>query len=179
VRSERIVQAALDRVSQNRTTIVIAHRLSTIRKADNIIVLNKGKAIQQGSHEELMSQVDSVYWTLASAQQLSIDEENTDADEIGKEQRSMDILESEDTPSTTANNPKDETPGYTPKGFLRSFGTLIIEQKRRWKWYLLLSFGAIVAGGKCDNQAPRTHSHQLTQVFQQGVPPYKHICSQS
>jgi len=64
VRGERIVQAALDRVSKGRTTITIAHRLSTIIKADNIVVLTKGQVVQQGTHEQLMSDENGPYWAL-------------------------------------------------------------------------------------------------------------------
>ena len=52
--SEVKVQAALDRVMKNRTTIVIAHRLSTIEHADNILVLEKGEIIERGNHAQLM-----------------------------------------------------------------------------------------------------------------------------
>lgn len=54
-RSETVVQAALDRLSSGRTTLVIAHRLSTVRDADKIIVMDKGKVVDQGSHEELLA----------------------------------------------------------------------------------------------------------------------------
>lgn len=52
--SERLVQQALENMMKNRTSIVIAHRLSTIQKADKIIVMQKGKIVEQGNHEELI-----------------------------------------------------------------------------------------------------------------------------
>lgn len=52
--SEQVVQDALDRLSKGRTTIVIAHRLSTIRNADKIIVMDRGRAVDEGTHEELL-----------------------------------------------------------------------------------------------------------------------------
>ena len=54
--SEKLVQEALDKVMEKRTCIVIAHRLSTIRKADLILVLDKGKIVERGNHKELLAQ---------------------------------------------------------------------------------------------------------------------------
>jgi subfamily B ATP-binding cassette protein MsbA len=53
--SERLVQRALSNLMQGRTTIVIAHRLTTIHKADKIIVLDRGRVVDEGTHEQLMS----------------------------------------------------------------------------------------------------------------------------
>jgi subfamily B ATP-binding cassette protein MsbA len=53
--SERLVQDALERLMENRTTLVIAHRLSTVRRADRIYVLVRGRVVEQGTHEELLA----------------------------------------------------------------------------------------------------------------------------
>ncbi len=53
--SERLVQSALDTLMQNRTTLVIAHRLSTIRRANRILVVVRGRIVEQGTHEELLA----------------------------------------------------------------------------------------------------------------------------
>jgi len=63
--SERIVQEALDRAKQGRTTIVIAHRLSTIAGADSIALLRRGRVAEVGSHQELVER-RGLYWTLLS-----------------------------------------------------------------------------------------------------------------
>lgn len=72
VHSEKIVREALDNACQGRTTIVIAHRLSTVQKADNIVVLQKGQIVEQGTHQELLSRTDSQYYLLVIAQHLGV-----------------------------------------------------------------------------------------------------------
>ncbi len=66
--SERLVQEALDRLMEGRTSIVIAHRLATIRKADKILVLEQGKIKESGTHEELLELENGLYQSLSALQ---------------------------------------------------------------------------------------------------------------
>ena len=55
VQTERLVDEALDQLAEGRTVIVIAHRLSTVRDADQIVVLDAGRVVERGTHEELVA----------------------------------------------------------------------------------------------------------------------------
>jgi ATP-binding cassette subfamily B protein len=66
--SERLVQEALDKLMENRTSIIIAHRLSTVRRADQILVFSAGTIIERGTHDELVQNEHSLYATLAKLQ---------------------------------------------------------------------------------------------------------------
>lgn len=68
--SEKLVQNALEKMMQNRTSVVIAHRLSTIQKADMIVVMQKGKIVEQGTHEELIIK-NGTYKKLVDMQSLA------------------------------------------------------------------------------------------------------------
>ncbi|MCO5550177.1 hypothetical protein L7F22_003659 [Adiantum nelumboides] len=67
--SEKVVQEALDRLMRRRTTVLVAHRLSTIRNASLIAVIQEGKIVEQGSHNELMKSSDGPYARLVNIQQ--------------------------------------------------------------------------------------------------------------
>ncbi|MBG6188586.1 ABC transporter ATP-binding protein [Flavobacterium sp. CAN_S2] len=66
--SEKLVQEALEILMQGRTSIIIAHRLSTIRSADQILVLDKGKITEQGTHQELIALKNGIYKNLSNLQ---------------------------------------------------------------------------------------------------------------
>jgi len=66
--SERQVQLALDRLMQGRTTFIIAHRLATIRTADKIAVIEAGRVLELGNHDELSAQGDGLYRRLSALQ---------------------------------------------------------------------------------------------------------------
>ncbi len=67
VQTEKKIQQAIDRLVQNRTTFAIAHRLSTLRSADRLFVIEKGRGVECGSHEELMEQ-KGIYYKLVETQ---------------------------------------------------------------------------------------------------------------
>ena len=71
--SEKIVQQALDKAREGRTTIVIAHRLSTIQNADMIFAVDNGQVVEYGTHSELMDR-EGLYYELVTAQSLGVDE---------------------------------------------------------------------------------------------------------
>lgn len=71
--SEQLIQQAIDKMIQGRTSIVIAHRLSTIRKADDIIVMDKGTILEQGNHSELLK-AEGAYYDLYTAVEKVKDE---------------------------------------------------------------------------------------------------------
>ncbi len=75
-KTEQEIQKALDNLVQGRTTIAIAHRLSTLRKADRLVVLDKGRVVEVGNHDELMAR-EGAYHKLYLAQARNADEEET------------------------------------------------------------------------------------------------------
>jgi len=76
--SERLIQEAMEQFVKGRTTIVIAHRLSTVLKADRILVMEQGRIVQQGTHDELMS-MGGLYRRLYEVQFRDIPEANGNA----------------------------------------------------------------------------------------------------
>jgi ATP-binding cassette, subfamily B, bacterial len=66
--SERLVQDALDKLMENRTSIIIAHRLSTVRRCDQILAMSGGAIIERGTHDELVSKPGGLYGSLAKLQ---------------------------------------------------------------------------------------------------------------
>lgn len=70
--SERLVQEALDNLMKGRTSIIIAHRLATIKNVDKIVVLKEGHIIEEGTHNTLLSDPESIYGMMAKMQMLEI-----------------------------------------------------------------------------------------------------------
>lgn len=149
VKAERKVQEALDRVAKNRTAITIAHRLSTIRKADTILVLSKGRLVEEGTHEELISK-HGVYYGLVHAQSLAMESSAS----IEEKDSIMDVHSAVNAISTQETIDRKTKTGHPeakvqPKlrGVLGSFGLLLVEQKKHILWLYLTFLGAFGAAG--------------------------------
>ena len=98
-KSEGVVQAALDKAAQGRTTIVIAHRLSTIKAADNIVVMSQGRIVEQGSHNDLVER-QGAYYNLVEAQRISAETEEK-RDNATEEQETPEEKDIEQLPTVS------------------------------------------------------------------------------
>ncbi|MCL9812343.1 ABC transporter ATP-binding protein [Natranaeroarchaeum aerophilus] len=93
--TEMLIQRSLDRVTENRTTFVIAHRLSTIREADEILVVEDGRIVEDGTHEELIDE-DGLYANLWSVQAGEIDDLDAEFVERASRRAAMRSRDTED-----------------------------------------------------------------------------------
>ncbi|KAH8815279.1 P-loop containing nucleoside triphosphate hydrolase protein [Xylogone sp. PMI_703] len=151
VRGERLVQAALDKVSKDRTTITIAHRLSTIKKADKIVVMKNGRLLEQGTHEGLLSDKNGAYSALVNAQQLSMGDATAEVSDFVEEgltdtTRVMSAQEE-------VINTEDKTEPYKMRGIFGSLGLFLYEQRKHWPAYSFLAIGCLGAGSGASLQA--------------------------
>ncbi|PTB81606.1 P-loop containing nucleoside triphosphate hydrolase protein [Trichoderma longibrachiatum ATCC 18648] len=152
VRGERIVQAALDRVAQNRTTITIAHRLSTIKKADRIIVFKKGKVVEEGTHESLIALEGGVYSGLVQAQALSLGG-SSQSDESDEKQDAHEALAREKSLAVSEAEAQAKTNTEQQRNIFNSFGRLFYETKSHWYLMFLTIIFAACAGAATPLQA--------------------------
>ncbi|KAK6833391.1 leptomycin B resistance protein pmd1 [Apiospora arundinis] len=172
--SESIVQAALDRAAEHRTTIVIAHRLSTIRHADNIVVMSHGSVVEQGTHADLIA-LGGHYARLVRAQQIRghyrQDGEAGDEEEEEEEEEEGDLIqpavvpvEANETtpllglhirhpPGNERQDPRANVKKSKPWGLGKTLA-FIIHMNSGERWYLVLGLiCSIFAGLSLPGQA--------------------------
>ena len=164
-KSEGVVQAALDKASVGRTTIVVAHRLSTIREADKIVVMSEGRIVEQGTHDKLIER-GGVYAGLVEAQQISAAKKDkdtsawSDESEEETEEGFTKIRTTQSrrstfratrtqsrqsiTPSAVEARKGDQEKKYGLWTLIKSVGKL---NKQEWHIMLVGLFASIIAGG--------------------------------
>ncbi|CAK7228778.1 hypothetical protein SEUCBS140593_007026 [Sporothrix eucalyptigena] len=152
VRGESMVQAALDRAAEGRTTIVISHRLSTIKNAHRIVVLKNGKVAESGTHDSLMSVGGrGIYAGLVNAQALTLGDPGQEGIDDDLKIDEEDTLAREKTRASSQHANflnKDGTCGLGNKerGFFASFGRFFYESRTCWG-VILFSVVASAAAG--------------------------------
>lgn len=153
VHSEAIVQDALDKASANRTTIVIAHKLATIRDADNIVVIAKGKIIEQGTHNKLL-ELNGAYANLVDLQDLGHNNAE-ETSEVMEKVASREDLRSKTTAymhneqylrKLKIQKDREDFEQYERIGTLKIAWKLLKEQKKL-KWTYFILFLACLASG--------------------------------
>ncbi|KAL0935491.1 multidrug resistance protein [Colletotrichum truncatum] len=158
--AEGIVQQALDSASRNRTTIVIAHKLKTIRNADNIVVLARGKIIEQGTHEQLMAEA-STYSALVKVQDLS----PTVHDDSSQQSQEDEVVEQIEKTKSLAKyttmeanhlaslKDREDFDAYKKTSLARTLVKVILASwDLRW-WYLLIATTCTVGAASYPGQA--------------------------
>ncbi|KAE8552992.1 hypothetical protein EYB25_004371 [Talaromyces marneffei] len=139
-KSEGVVQAALDKAAEGRTTIVIAHRLSTIKTAHNIVVLVDGSIQEQGTHDQLLDS-QGAYYRLVEAQRINeakesgaLSSEDTEEEAAAEEEKEIERTTSRirmsRTLSSTASGFK---PGLEREATLRSISSVVQSKKEQTK----------------------------------------------
>ncbi|KAK1997115.1 P-loop containing nucleoside triphosphate hydrolase protein [Colletotrichum falcatum] len=152
VRGEKVVQAALDRVSRDRTTITIAHRLSTVRKADKIVVLRNGQVVESGTHDSLVENESGAYYGLVHAQRLSLgyQEQPAEVEDVtgGEDVSDQDVAVAKTrSVQVSLNRQEMHQARFKEPNVFRSFLGLLAEQKNRWVYLAMAFFAACSAAG--------------------------------
>jgi ATP-binding cassette subfamily B (MDR/TAP) protein 1 len=155
--AEGVVQKALDKATEGRTTIVIAHKLATIRKADNIIVMEKGCIVEQGTHDSLLAR-GAKYAQLVRAQDLAVSSQSEPEFEPGSDNdEKVDIVNKPSVPASyssvdkfNGNIPRNDYADYD-KCKQRNIIFIIYRLLRetpeiRYVYYLV--FAGCLVGGK-------------------------------
>ncbi|OLN93242.1 Leptomycin B resistance protein pmd1-like protein 6 [Colletotrichum chlorophyti] len=152
--AEGIVQRALDSAAKDRTTVVIAHKLATIRNADNIVVMSKGKIVEQGKHDDLVA-LNGTYAKLVKAQDLAVDKrdevEKNDGEDLTETTETVEPVLSLAKHSTAvaqrlaSQKDREDFSLYKQTGLLYTIWKIIRSSPELKVWYVL-AFIACVLG---------------------------------
>lgn len=170
--AEEVVQRALNNVSKGRTTITIAHKLATIRDADNIVVMEHGRILEQGTHNSLLES-NGAYARLVRAQDLSVVTQDPESasdsqDETDKEDHV--ILAGELTRhSTTTRSTSEKQLSRDDFDNWKRFGLLhtiwrLVKSTPELNWTLMMMVLACLTGGETSILNPYFHRLKLIKL---------------
>lgn len=153
-KAEKMVQQALDSVSKNRTTIVIAHKLSTVKNADNILVMAKGKVVEQGNHNALLDS-KGAYASLVAAQDLgradgAEDTSEHDAEDPGGKPALVRTQTQASAHGQAAVKTSNDGINYN---IVSCIFKVFWEYRRLWPYFLILLFASVMGGATYPAQA--------------------------
>ncbi|KAL3467823.1 P-loop containing nucleoside triphosphate hydrolase protein [Aspergillus heterothallicus] len=167
--AERVVQEALNHVSNSRTTITIAHRLSTVKNADNIAVISSGKLVEQGTHEELIA-LQGNYAALVKAQDLhaSYDESLAEKEPLTDAEKGGDghLLNNPNSYITNEKHPvsdKDRINSTKKRSIWGILFLVLREQDSIYRLLVVISLACVLAAATHPAQA--ILFSRLIQVF--------------
>ncbi|KAG2000984.1 hypothetical protein GB937_010624 [Aspergillus fischeri] len=161
--AEGVVQKALDKATEGRTTIVIAHKLATIRKADSIIVMEKGCIVEQGTHDSLLAR-GAKYAQLVRAQDLAVSSQSEPEFEPGSDNdEKVDIVNKPSVPASyssvdkpNGNMPRNDYADYDKykqRNIIFIIYRLLRETSEIRYVYCLVFAGCLVGGATFPGQA--------------------------
>ncbi|KAI4731416.1 putative ABC transporter [Aureobasidium sp. EXF-10728] len=164
-RAERVVQAALNRVSINKTTLIIAHKLATVMAADNIAVMTSGRVVEQGTHSELLER-DGLYAAMVRAQDLGAGTFETEDHVLpqksgvgGSDEKTNFSVDASSTKEVRAksNAPPSETDklvaGTLNFSLIKCILIMLKEHPDLYPWYVLITLVYLTVGGTQPAQA--------------------------
>lgn len=164
-RAERVVQAALNRVSINKTTLIIAHKLATVMAADNIAVMTNGKVVEQGTHSELLER-DGLYAAMVRAQDLGVGSTDKESDVMthnpqrddntGKTHPTIDASSIKEASAEASMAPPEAhklAAGTLNFSLIKCILIMLREHPDLYPWYLLIALVYLTVGGTQPAQA--------------------------
>jgi ATP-binding cassette, subfamily B (MDR/TAP), member 1 len=153
--AEGIVQKALNRASQNRTTIVIAHKLATIQNADQIVVISSGRVVEQGSHDDLV-ELNGIYCNLVKAQDLSPTETRQTPDRFSEKDSTLNDtptldlalvkLKTVEEGNLVPLKDRQDFDAFQQRGLISTVMKLVSCTPELQFWYLLTAISCIIGG---------------------------------
>jgi ATP-binding cassette subfamily B (MDR/TAP) protein 1 len=157
--AERLVQSALDRVSVGKTTLIIAHKLATVKAADNIAVMQRGRVVEQGTHEQLIA-LGGIYATMVRAQDIGAGANDVvridhNSESHTDENEKIPVHDPTQAPVLEVAQEEMGRPVTSSLGYSlpKCIGIMLREHRKVFGSFVLNTLGCLIAGGTYPAQA--------------------------